>query len=89
MDAGQSGQNWLARYADNFKVVTASLQLIWDDLNVSGVAQQGRLDRVHTQALECWPNALKDAEKERQAVRDQVRWIHMQAFQKGRMVFLP
>ncbi|KAK9809809.1 hypothetical protein WJX73_008671 [Symbiochloris irregularis] len=72
MDTSQSGQEWLARYADNFKVVTASLQLIWDDLNVSAVSQQGRLDRVHAQALACWPNALREAEQEREDVRDQV-----------------
>ena len=72
LDSSQEGHEWLLRYADNAKVASAALRLIWHDLHISETGQSGRLDRVHAQALECWPAAVKEAERERQAVRDQV-----------------
>ena len=68
----QEEQDWLLRYADACKVSKASLKLIWADLNISQASQQGRLDRVHSQALERWPLAVKAAEQERETVQQQV-----------------
>ncbi|MCJ1422967.1 hypothetical protein MMC29_000848 [Sticta canariensis] len=72
MEEDDSGQDWLARYADSFKVAKASLKLIWADLKVSETGQKGRLDRVHSQALERWPAAVKEAEQERANVQAQI-----------------
>ena len=68
----EQDQDWLLRYADASKVAKSSLKLIWADMNVSEGSQQSRIDRIHSQALEAWPAAVKEAEKEREAMRAQV-----------------
>lgn len=60
MEEQQEEHEWLLRYADACKVGKASLKLIWSDLNISEPSQHGRLDRVHQQALERWPAAVKE-----------------------------
>lgn len=72
MEQEDNGQDWLLRYADSFKIAKASLKLIWSDLKVSETGQKGRLDRIHAQALERWPAAVKEAEQERANVQAQI-----------------